>query len=150
MKTALKQVVILFVFFVILFYVVKPAFSSETKTYDDCLHAIHLVESGGKTSGVKPGDSSLAIGPFQIHKEYWKDALEYDRSIGGKYSDCNNYEYSLKVVKAYMNRYASKYIKEKNWEAVSRIHNAGPKMGTQSEQATKNAQKYWEKVKKYL
>ena len=49
-----------------------------------------MVESGGNEN-VKPGDGGLAIGPFQIHKPYFDDALQHKPSLltGGKtYEDC--------------------------------------------------------------
>lgn len=108
------------------------------------LKALHKVETGGKLGAIK-GDDGAALGPFQIHKAYWKDATEFDKKIGGSYSDCADYNYSVKIVNAYMSRYAKKYISNGNFEAIARIHNGGPNGHNIS--ATLG---YWQKVKKHL
>jgi len=87
--------------------------------------ALHYAESRGKTNRIKDGDGGRAIGPFQIHKIYWKSAMEF-RNLGGTYQDCRKYDYSVKVVNACMERWASEHIKAGNWEAVARIHTGGP------------------------
>lgn len=109
------------------------------------VHALNMVEAGGKRSNVEVGDGGKAIGPFQIHRAYWQDAVEHDSTIKGKYEDCQDYTYSVKVISAYMHRYAFCYIKSSNYQAAARIHNGGPK--GYSKQATL---KYWQKVEKFL
>ena len=91
---------------------------------DRILDAIRTVETGGcKNPSAAIGDNGKAIGPFQIWRAYWQDAVEYDPSIGGTYADCKSRAYSQKIVVAYLSRYAP------NWEpqTVARIHNGGPK-----------------------
>lgn len=88
------------------------------------------------------GDDGRAIGGYQIWEHYWHDAVEYDKSIGGKYSDCKNRAYAERIVVAYLNRYAPKNA---TYETLSRIHNGGPKGYTK-----KATIKYWNKVKKVL
>lgn len=107
------------------------------------IHAINMVESGGKKSHVKHGDNGKAIGPLQIHKRYWQDAR-----IKGQYSDCENYEYSVRVVTAYLKRFAPEYLNPYNPQALARIHNGGPDGSMPYMQVRTNP--YWEKVKKYL
>lgn len=114
-------------------------------TFNDLLNAIHKVESSGKKVGVPDGDGGKAIGPFQIWREYWQDAVEFDKSIGGRYEDCRKYDYAVKVVRAYMRRYAAEFIRKGDWESVARIHNGGPSGHRKS--AT---DKYWRKVTKHL
>ena len=116
------------------------------------LGAIREVETGGKPNrgvGTK-GDNGKALGPFQIHKIYWQDAVDYDKSIGGKYEDClNDYDYSVKVVRAYMKRYSRG--KDLTYEQIARYHNGGPNI--YKKKGTKpwdNTTEYWEKVKKSL
>ncbi len=87
---------------------------------------LNQVEASGRKANVKPGDNGLAIGPFQIHYKYWVDAVAYDKTIGGTYQDCNGYDYSVKVVTAYLNRYGRKLIQAGDWEALARMHNGGP------------------------
>jgi len=119
--------------------------AGKKKTFADLLHAIHMVESGGRLKDVPNGDGGDAIGPFQIHKEYWQDAVQFRPNIGGKYSDCNGYEYSVKVVDAYLTRYGKDFRENENWEALARIHNGGPK-GFR----IKATIGYWKKVQKHL
>lgn len=107
------------------------------------LNAICLVESGGREDVV--GDNGKAIGPYQIHREYWQDALEFDPSIGGKYKDCVSRGYSEKVVAAYMRRYAQKAWNACDAEVISRIHNGGPQ-GYKKEATVK----YWHRVRSIL
>lgn len=97
---------------------VPPPSGTDVAGY---MSAIRQVESSGNDNAV--GDKGKAIGPYQIHRDYWKDALEYDPSIGGKYSDCFNEEYARKVVIAYMSRYAPNW----NLSTIAGIHNGGPK-----------------------
>ena len=91
---------------------------------DRVLDAIQKVETGGcKNPSKAVGDGGNAIGPLQIHYSYWKDAIDFDPSIGGKYSDCTNEAYARKIAIAYFTRYAP------NWkiETLAGIHNGGPK-----------------------
>ena len=103
------------------------------------LNAIQKVETGGcKNPSAAVGDNGKAIGPFQIHKAYWQDAVQYDPSIGGKYEDCKDVVYARKIVVAYFSRYAPNW----NLDTVSGIHNCGPKVSNSSA-----AKEYRRKVK---
>ena len=118
---------------------VPPPANHDT---DRILDAIRQVETGGEKDPANAvGDGGKAIGPFQIHYAYWKDAVDFDSSIGGKYSDCKNDEYARKIVIAYLTRYAP------NWddETVARIHNGGPKGHKRT-----TTLDYWAKVRKFL
>ena len=61
------------------------------------------IASNGDINAV--GDGGRAIGPFQIHKVYWKDAAEHDPSLmanGKTYLNCmgaGSVEYSKKVIR---------------------------------------------------
>ena len=109
------------------------------------LSALRAVESGGNDDAV--GDGGKAIGPYQIWKIYWKDALEFDPTIGGKYEDCFDRQYSERVVVAYLNRYATekRLGRMPRYEDMARIHNGGPNGHKKS--ATN---KYWNKVNREL
>lgn len=107
---------------------------------DNLLKAINQVEAGGKTNGTIVGDAGKAIGPFQIHYAYWRDS-----GVRGQYQDCHRYDYSVKVVTAYLNRYAYDALTRKDYEVLARTHNGGPK--GYKNPATK---KYWERVRKVL
>ncbi len=105
---------------------------------DPLLNAIQKVETGGcKNPSEAVGDGGKAIGPFQIHEVYWRDAVEHDPSIGGKYTDCKDPAYARKIVIAYCSRYAPNW----NAETIARIHNGGPKGHKKSATV-----KYWRKV----
>jgi hypothetical protein len=106
----------------------------------DLVSAIHKVESGGRVGKII-GDNGRALGPLQIHKGNWKDAVSFDSTIGGSYSDCQDLAYSKKIFKAYTERYA----KGKSNEIKARVWNGGPR-GAQ----IKATLKYWEKVKSNL
>ena len=91
---------------------------------DRILDAIQKVETGGcKDPSLAVGDNGKAIGSLQIHYPYWKDATDFDPSIGGKYSDCTDEAYARKIAIAYFTRYSP------NWEieTLAGIHNGGTK-----------------------
>jgi hypothetical protein len=108
------------------------------------VHALHMVESGGRVGKIV-GDNGRALGPLQIHKSYWQDAVTFDKTIGGSYSDCTKLDYSIKIVTAYLNRYAQNAILSKDYQKLARIHNGGVK-GNNKEATIE----YWNKVNKYL
>jgi len=109
-------------------------------TVDNLLDAMYTVESN--RGRVLVGDEGKAIGPYQIWRAYWQDAVEFDKTIGGKYEDCMNKAYAEKIVRAYWKRYAPKGA---TIEQLARIHNGGPKGHTRS--ATL---KYWKKIVKEM
>jgi hypothetical protein len=104
------------------------------------LHAINQVETSGR-KGAVTGDNGEALGPFQIHYDYWKDS-----GIKGAYKQCSDYNYSVRVVTAYMTRYAKKAVESNDYQTLARVHNAGPI-------ALKNkkiALDYWRKVRQFI
>lgn len=108
------------------------------------LNALHQVEASGRIK--KPdgspiiGDKGRALGPFQIHFKYWQDS-----GVSGSYTNCAEYDYSVKVVTGYMNRYATQFVLKSNYQAMARIHNGGPN-GHKSESTLA----YWRKVQRHL
>ena len=108
------------------------------------VHALHMVESGGRVGKIV-GDNGRALGPLQIHKSYWQDAVTFDKTIGGSYSDCTKLDYSIKIVNAYLNRYAQNAILSNDYKKLARIHNGGVK-GNNKEATIE----YWNKVNKFL
>ena len=108
------------------------------------IRALHMVESSGRVGKIV-GDNGRALGPLQIHKAYWQDAVTFDDTIGGSYSDCTKLAYSIKIVNAYLNRYAEKAILSHDYKKLARIHNGGAK-GNNKEATIE----YWNKVNKYL
>ena len=114
-------------------------------TSDALLNAICEVESCCDSTAV--GDDGKAIGSYQIWECYWKDAIEFDPSIGGVYEDCYDEKYAKKIVRAYMKRYAIKKRlgREVTDEDRARIHNGGPNGWKK-----KSTLSYWENVKEKL
>lgn len=88
------------------------------------LDAICQVESGGDSHAI--GDGGKAIGPYQIHKSYWQDAIEYDKTIGGCYEDCFQEDYARNVISSYMRRYAQKAWVNNQFMRLASIHHLGP------------------------
>ena len=100
--------------------------------------SIRRVESGALRNPERAtGDSGRAIGPYQIWRTYWADAIAYDPSIGGTYEDCRSAAYAERVMVAYWSRYAP------DWkpQTLARIHNGGP----QGHKHSKTLQ-YWNRV----
>ena len=106
---------------------------------DKFVRAIHLTETGGRVGAIR-GDGGKALGPLQIHYACWKDC-----NVPGTYNQCTNLAYSTKVMEAYMNKYARKYIASKDFQSMARIWNGGPAGYRRA--ATIG---YWNKVKHNL
>jgi predicted chitinase len=109
------------------------------------LNALHKVETSGKLGAIK-GDNGNALGPFQIWKGYYKDAVEKSKGkLNKNYSHVSDIKYAREVVLWYFYRYAPKALENGDWEKLARIHNGGPN-GYNKKQTIK----YWIKVKKHL
>lgn len=104
------------------------------------IESIEQVESGGDMNAV--GDDGRSIGSFQIGEMYWKDAVKFDSSLGGVYTDvATNREYAIRVMLTYWKRYA------RTWEPeeLARLHVGGP-YGPFRESSVP----YWNKVQKEM
>ncbi len=64
-------------------------------------NALHQVEASGRTGRVI-GDGGKALGPVQIHRGYFKDAAEFDPSLGNDYNRVTDLAFAKKVVTAYL------------------------------------------------
>lgn len=123
----------------------------KQSTFDDFLRAMRIVESNDNPNAI--GDNGNAIGAYQIWESYWQDAVEFDPSIGGSYQDCYNINYAERVVRAYMDRYATpeRIGRVATFEDMARMHNGGcnifKKKGTN---AWNNTTKYWNKIKRVM
>ena len=120
--------------------VLAVASPAQQVSMERFLEAIRQVESHGNDKAV--GDNGKAIGPYQIWRVYWQDAVEFDKTLGGSYQDCYNPQYAARVVRAYMARYAPKGA---SLEVMARIHNGGPKGHQKAATAA-----YWAKVQREL
>ena len=109
------------------------------------LDAIRAVETGGQRDPANAiGDGGKALGPYQIHKVYWLDAVQRDPSLtanGETYDNVRDAAYAERVMLAYWSRYAPSY----DHETLARIHNGGPRG-----HKVKGTLGYWEKVKAKL
>ncbi|MEM7204299.1 MAG: hypothetical protein AAF628_28830 [Planctomycetota bacterium] len=110
----------------------------------EILDAIRMVESGGRARP-PDGDGGRAIGPYQIHREYWQDAVAAAPGLGGSYQRCREQDYAEAVIDAYMTRWATAAWADGHAEVIARIHNGGPR-GAQLE-ATEG---YWGRVRAQL
>lgn len=106
--------------------------------------ALIAVESNGNDNAI--GDDGLAYGCLQIHAAYVADAAEY-AGEDWTHEDAFDRETSIKIVLAYMDRYATerRIGRTVTIADVARIHNGG--LNGYRKQATLE---YWEKVKAEL
>jgi hypothetical protein len=129
------------------YFAARPAAAARQEgpwSRDQILHAIRMVESSDREN-VPDGDNGAAIGPYQIHRIYWEDALKADPGIGGDYQDCRHRAYAERVVDAYMRKWIKDDWSAGNAEVIARTHNGGP--GGAGKTSTVG---YWEKVRAAL
>lgn len=124
----------------------------EEVNWDTFFDAMHMVESSG-SNNPPDGDGGKAIGPYQIWEVYWKDAVEFDKSLtknGETYQSCRDIEYAKRVVIAYMNRYCNerRLGRVPTVRDMAATHNGGPN-GFKKIDTNKNLQRYVEKFMKY-
>ena len=117
---------------------------TKVETHQKLLNAICTVESNCNDDAVGLVGE---IGSYQIRWCNWKDATDFDPTIGGTYQDCKDSEYSKQIVLAYWSRYAiiNRVGKIVTDEDRARIHNGGP--NGYKKDCTKI---YWDKIKNEL
>ena len=120
---------------VLMLIIAASIFAAPIAVPDTLIQAIHKVETGGKFGPIL-GDKGKALGPLQIHREYWRDS-----GVAGQYEQCADYDYSVRVVNGYMNKYALRYLRRHDLESLARIHNGGPSGNTRD-----STLKYWQKI----
>lgn len=113
-------------------------------THQQILDAIWMVEASGRLAP-PDGDGGRSIGPYQIQKAYWLDAVARRPDLGGTYADVRDMAYAARVIAAYMERWAPDAWQRRDAEVIARIHNGGPK-GASKESTLK----YWGRVKAVL
>lgn len=111
---------------------------------EQILAAIRFVESSDRDD-VADGDGGKAIGVYQIHEAYWRDAVRAEPSLGGSYQDCRRRAYAERVVAAYMQKWAPAAWAAGDAETIARVHNGGPE-GARKESTLR----YWERVRAAL
>jgi hypothetical protein len=106
------------------------------------LAALRLVETGGLRHEGRhaTGDGGKAIGPYQIHRSYWKDSR-----LPGTHEDCRDPAYAREVVMAYWRRYCPRELAQGEVEVLARVHNGGPEGYRKS-----STLKFWRKVETEL
>ena len=115
--------------------------ATESVSWEALIEALHQVETGGRLGPIK-GDGGQALGPLQIHRAYHADS-----GVPGRYEQCADLDYSIRVVRAYMQRYAteSRLGRPVTAQDIARIHNGGPNGWKR-----KSTLGYWAKVRKEL
>ena len=131
------------------------AVSAQSYTWRQTLDAIRQVETGGEPNdGIGAvGDNGNAIGPYQIWKVYHTDAAERDSTLTDYRRCLLSKEYSERVVRAYMHRYARAALLRleagtgtlADVERISRIHNGGPRGASKDSTLA-----YWRKVRRQV
>lgn len=134
----------LFVALLLLWSWLQAAAQRPTWSRTDILAAIRAVESSDRDD-VPDGDGGKAIGPYQIHEVYWRDAVRFDASLGGSYAQCRQRAYAERVVDAYMRKWANDAWQRGEAETIARVHNGGP--GGADKASTAG---YWQRVRARL
>ena len=102
--------------------------------------ALHQIETGGALGAIK-GDyvnsQPRALGPYQIHRAYFKDS-----KIKGNYTQCADLAFSRKVVSAYLEIKAPKAWAAGDCNVLFRTHNGGPAATKAVGQKKKNLDRY--------
>lgn len=100
--------------------------------------AIHQVETQGRFGAIHGANGEL--GPLQVTKRCWKDS-----HVSGHFSQCSDYNFSIKIMNLYLNRYCADAIKHNDFETMARIWNGGPN-GIH----VRATISYWKKIRKEL
>lgn len=87
-------------------------------------HALSMVESSG---GVDTRVGAAGeIGPFQITRDYWADAVASKPQIGGTHADCADLRYAMKVIIVYAYRYEPEAWRREDYRTLASLHHSGP------------------------
>ncbi|MGE5611836.1 MAG: hypothetical protein ACM359_21490 [Bacillota bacterium] len=115
------------------------ACAAHAKPIRPLLDAICEVETKGGLI-TRDGNHGQAKGPYQIKREYWKDA-----GVRGRYLQVRDKKYAEKVMLSYWKKYAPQALKHGDYQTLARIHNGGPTGHKKASTA-----KYWSRVRKHL
>lgn len=103
---------------------------------DSFLKAMAFVESSGNPQAVNSRENALGL--YQIRPAYLKDTR-----LGFSHKEMVNPQKAKAVVLAYFNRYEPEAVKNNNFEALARLHNAGPGW----RKRVNSTNQYWNKIK---
>ena len=124
--------------------IARAAETSRTARWslEEIFTALRVVETGGVRNEGRHavGDGGKAIGPLQIHRDYWEDS-----KVPGRFEDCRDLTYARRVVLAYWKRYCPKALDALDAEVLARVHNGGP-AGLRKESTLD----FWRKVEREL
>ena len=95
------------------------ATSVDRSGLDLLLDAIAAVESRNDPGAA--GDGGTAVGPYQIHRDYWADATRF-LGVDWSYADARDPVKAREVVRAYLLHYG----RGCSMMEMARIHNGGP------------------------
>jgi hypothetical protein len=120
-----------------LFILNNSVFARELINFDNFLITLGCLESNNNDFAV--GDKGKSISRYQIQRECYLDAREYDKSIQFSYESLTNKINADQIVKAYILRYSN----NNSFEEWARLWNAGPKWRNKK----KLTNNYWNKFK---
>jgi hypothetical protein len=106
--------------------------------WDEILYTLWEIESG--CADQAPDGADGEIGPLQISRPYWEDSR-----VGGNFENCRDLAYSLRVVRAYMERWVPDAWEAADAEVILRTHNGGPR-GAQRDSTLD----YWLRAKRLM
>ena len=101
--------------------------------------AIQLVETGSHPNPSQARGDNGELGPYQITRSYYEDAIEHDRSLFGiEYEGVRDFHISRLIMIAYWERYAVEWTAEE----LCRLHNGGP--------SKRYTDEYWDKCRQII
>lgn len=113
--------------------------SCQGENLDKFFKALAKVESNGNPRAVNVKEKALGI--YQIRPAFFLDS-----GVKGKHEDVFNPVFARKVCEGYYKRYASKALKEKDFESLARCHNSGWNFAKKKHLTNV----YWSKIQKNL
>jgi len=93
---------------------------------DTVFHVIRQVETGGHPDPANAiGDQGRSLGPYQISRAYFQDAVDHDPSLYGlEYDGVRDQRMSEIIMLAYFERWVPTPW---TFESLARTHNGGPR-----------------------
>ena len=98
--------------------------------------AFRSVETGGHPDPYNARGKAGELGPFQITRAYYEDAIEHDKGLTGiEFEGVRDSHIARIIMMAYWDRYAAEWTAEE----LCRLHNGGP--------SKRYTDGYWDKCK---